>query len=945
MDPLYGRRGDDSGYGRCAVSSDQGGSDSDRAPDRSRLRPRRAFQLPRAAARLDADIEAEFRFHIEERIDQLVADGMERSAATREVEARFGDYHAYLANARAIDRSTMSRHRRGDLFRTVGRELRRAARVLTRDRAFTIVATLTLALGIGATTAIFTVLDAVVLRALPYRDAGQLVAVMHPATAPGSGERNWGLSPGGYFGFREEMRALSDLGLYVNSGFTVTNDDNAELVQVARVTSTLFTTFRAVPSEGRLLLPADDKPGSAPVAVLSHEFFQRRFGGDRAMIGRMLQTSGGPYEIVGVAEPGLTLPMPGPFASSANLSGYAVDVWTPLQLDPAGPFYNNHPYVGVGRLKPDVSVDDAQREFASLFQRITARLPEVYSPRFLSQYYFRVGVSSLRDSVLGPTVPRALWMVFGAVALVLLIAAANVGNLFLLRFEARRRESAIRSALGAQRLQMAVHYLAETMLLCVVSAATGVALAAVVLRAVMAIAPTDIPRLAAISLSGRSIAVALGIAMVLGVVLGIVPLLRRGLDLGTLRDGGRGLSTSPRQRMTRNALVVGQLALTLVLLSGAGAMLRSFEQLRRVDPGFDATGVLAFDVSFPFLRYDTREKALVLHDALQRRIKELPGVTHVGAGWVPLEHFGTGCSVVFRENRPYGVDEQTPCVPTPTALPGYFEALGITVEGRAPAWHDVSSRSQAVVVTRALADRLWPGEEAIGKGIASNGSDSPFWYRVVGVIPVLRAEALDRIPTEAVFYAATGFREHAQSGDLNDLTIFVRTTLSDPRSLLPAIREIVRDLDSHTPVVSPRAMRTVVSRSIARTSFLLTILAVAAGVALVLSAVGIYGAISYVVTQRTGEIGIRMALGATTSHVVRLVVLQSARLGVIGVVLGVASALAGGRLLQSLLHEVDATDVRVLLSGTLLLMVVVVVASWRPALRAARIDPGHAMRD
>lgn len=907
--------------------------------------PRRAFQLPRAADRLEEELEAEFRFHLEERIDEFVAQGMSREDAEREVQLRFGDREAHLSRAREIDAAALRQERRSDLLRTLGREMRRAARVLRRDRAFTVIAFVTLALGLGATTAIFTVLDAVVLRALPYGDAGQLVSVMHPATVPGSGERVWGLSPGGYFGFREQTRTLSDLGMYASGGFTVTNGGDAELVQAARVTASLLTTLQARPSAGRLLLSDDDMPGGPRVAVLSHEFFQRRFGGDLTMIGRNLETSVGSYEIIGVVEPGLALPVPGPFASAADLSALRVDVWEPLQLNPAGPFYNNHPYVGIGRLRPDIAVADAQREFEALFQRITEELPRVYSPGFLRQYAFRVQVASLRDAVLGPTVPRTLWLLFGAVVLVLLIAAANVGNLFLLRFEARRRESAIRTALGADRAQMAAHFLAETLLLCVAAGAAGIALAVAGLRVLLAIAPTNVPRLAEVTLRGSSVLVAFGVALLLALVLGFVPLLRRGIDIGSLRDGGRGLSPSRGQRRVRHVLVVGQLALTLMLLTGAGLMLRSFDQLRRVEPGFDPAGVLAFRLSLPFARYDTREKAAVFHQELQRRIGALPGVTAVGGGPMPLESFGTGCSVVFREGRPYGVDEQTPCVPTPTALPGYFEALGMTVEGRAPGWQDVTSRSQAVVVTRALADRLWPGEDVIGRGIASNGPDSPIWYRIVGVIPEFRAEALDLAPTEAVFYAATGLQEHVRTDALNDFSYFVRSTTDDPITTLPAIRQIVRELDPQVPLVHPRAMADVVAGSMARTSFILTLLGIAAAVALVLSAVGIYGVISYLVTQRRTEIGIRMALGASVSQVVQLVVLQSGRLAVLGVMLGIAGALAGARLMASLLYEVRTTDAAVLVSGTVLLLTAVLLASWVPAARAARIDPGEAMRE
>lgn len=906
--------------------------------------PRREFSLPRAAQRLDAELDDEFRFHFDERVDEFVAAGMSREEALREVTRRFGDREAYKASARAIDTVTLKQERRAAWTRTLAREAQRAVRVLTRDRGFSLVAFFTLALGLGATISIFTVLDRVVLRALPYRDADRLVSVMHPATVPGSGERHWGLSEGSYFGFRERMRTLEDLGMYSTGGFTVTSGGDAELVQVASVTSTLFTTLQARAALGRLILAEDDAPGGPSRVVLSHEFWQRRFGGNPAVIGQNLETSVGSYEIIGVAEPSLALPMPGPFASSSNLSGFTMDVWVPMQANPAGPFYNSHPYVGVGRLREGVTAEDAQREFTGLFAQIAEALPDVYSPGFLKQYRFGIAVRPLRDAVLGPAVPRALWLLFAAVILVLVIAAANVGNLFLLRFEARRREAAIRSALGAGRGQMAAHYLAETLLLCGAAWVAGVGLAALALQGLLRIAPPNIPRLGEVALGARAVGVGLLFALGLALVLGFVPLLRRGLDLGSLRDGGRGLSPSRRSRVVRHALVVGQLALTLVLLAGAGLMFRSFAKLRAVEPGFDARGVLAFDVSLPFLRYDTREKAAVFHEELQRRLAALPGVQAVGAGPTPLVDFGTGCAVVFREARPYGVDEQTPCVASSTAVPGYFEALGITVEGRTPEWRDVTSRSQAVVITQALAERLWPGESAIDKGLGNNGSNAPAFYRVVGVIPSLRAEALDLPPTEAVFYAATGLTPNQRSGALNDLTVFVRQSGVDPYALVPAIRQTLRELDAQVPLVNPRAMETVLARSMARTSFLLTLLGIASLVALVLSAVGIYGVISYLVAQRRTEIGIRLALGASVGGVVRLIVLQAAQLAAVGVLIGVAAALVGSRVMQSLLYEVQAGDPRVLAGGTLLVLAVVTLASWGPARRAARVDPAEAMR-
>ena len=905
---------------------------------------RRVFRLPASRQQIDRELRDEFRFHIEGRIEGLMEAGMSRTNAEREVHEKFGNYNTYWQSTREIDEDIMRQNRRFEMASMLWNELQHSARVLLRTPAFSLIALITLALGIGATTAIYTVLDAVVLRPLPYRNSEQLVSVLHPATVPGSGERKWGMSAGGYFYLKDNNKTLSDLGLYTTADFTVTNGGKADVARVGRVTASIFTTLEARPEFGRLILPSDDKPGPSPVVVLSHEFFQRRFGGDTTILHRNLETSGGSFEIVGVAEPGLTLPMPGPFASQSNLAGFGVDVWMPMQLNPAGPFYNNHPNVGIGRLRNGVRVDSAQKEFTKLSANFTDVMPSVYNRGFITQYNFRTEVSGLRNAVLGPTIPRALWMVLASVVLVLLIAVANVANLFIVRMEARRRESAIRAALGASSGHMTAHYLSESLLLCGAAAVLGTGLAYAGLKGLLSIAPASIPRLASVTLSVSSIAVAFAIASLLALLLGLMPLVRK-IDINTLREGGRGLSSSPRQRAVRSGLVISQIALALVLLASASLMTRSFMHLRDVKPGFEPGNVFAFDLSLPFTEFDTREKALIFHEELQRKISEIPGVAAVGSiDELPLEGFGTGCTVVFREQEPYGADEKTPCVSAPTTAPGFFEALKIPVRGRAPSWNDVNTRSQAVVITKALADRIWPGKDPIGKGIGSNGQDSQAWYRVVGVVDNFRAEALESAPTEAVFYAATSLRPNRRDGSVNDLIYLVRTNSTAPPSLMKQINEIVVRMNPRIPVVNARTMNQVVERSMSRTTFIMTLLAVAAIVALALSAVGMYGVISYVVAQRRSEIGIRIALGAGLTNVARLIVLQSVRLAAIGVAVGVAIAYGLGKTMTSLLFGVSANDPGILIGASLLLVLIATMASLVPARRAARIDPLEAMR-
>jgi putative ABC transport system permease protein len=908
---------------------------------------RRVFRLPSSLSRVERAVDDELRFHLEGRVREFVAQGMTRDQAEAEARRRFGDFDNYRQETRSIDETTMTSRNRLELWDTVQREVRHAARVLVRTPAFSLIAFVTLALGIGATTAIYTVLEGVLLRPLSYPLPGELVSVMHPTSAPGSGERNWGLASVGYFHFKQNARSIADIGAYRTSTLSVADPGkDAVDARLAQVTATLFTVLRARPFLGRLINAEDDRPGGpiSPV-VLSYEFWRRHYGEDRDVIGRKIETAVAPLEIVGVAEPGLTLPKPGAFSSQSDLAGFGVDLWVSLNLDPATR-QNNHALASIARLKPGFTVSDARRELETMTARFTELFPDVYSKRFMESYHFRVAVTPLLDEVLGPTVGKALWILFGAVALVLLIACANVANLFLVRMEARRRESAIRGALGADRRHMAVHHLAESLMLALAAGAAGVLLARIGIVAILAVAPRSIPRLAGVDLHWTSAVFGLALALVAGIVFGLMPLVRSRVDVQTLREGGRGLTRSRSQRTTRDALVVAQVALALMLLVGAGLMIRSFMQLRAVRPGIDPAGVLTLSVNLPYRKYRTMEEAAAFHEQLSARIAALPGVTAVGAvSALPLRDFGTGCTVVFRENPSSAKGEGAPCVHTVPALPGFFTALGIPVRGRVPEWSDVHARTHAVVITQALADRLWPGEDPTGKGIIFNNPNPPHWYRIVGVVPELRAGGLDQPLTEALFLAASSlFPQQSRWGMINDVEFVVKVSRSDPLDLVPAIRGIIRAMDPQIPLVNPTTMQTIVDRSMARTSFIMLLLGLAAAMALLLSAVGIYGVISYLVAQRRSEIGVRIALGAPIAGVVRLVMNQSVRLALLGVAIGLVGALAGTRLLQSLLFGVSPNDPLVLALVPLVLVTIAAVASFAPARRAARVDPVEALR-
>ncbi|MFN2564478.1 MAG: ABC transporter permease, partial [Gemmatimonadaceae bacterium] len=446
----------------------------DREPEPGASWPglRRVFRLPANQRRVHDEVSDELWFHIQERVEELMDKGLSRDQAEAEVRRRFGDVTRVANELEQLDERTVRERGRAERLSALGREVRHATRTLLRTPAFSVIALVTLALGIGATTAIFTVLDAVVLRPLPYPESDRLVSVTHPVSGAGvEGGGKWGPSVAGYFYFRRENRTLSDLGVYQTGRVHVAGDREAERVRAAYVTSSLLTTLGARPAVGRLITPDDDRPGVAPVVVLGYEFWARRYGSDPRVVGRMIDVEGRPMQVVGVAARGFNLPRPGTFASAADLTGFGVDLWFPLQLNPNARAINEHTYTGVGRLKPGVTAEAAERDLARLTARLPELFPSAYSPAFMREYNFGMSVIPLRDEVLGNNVARVLWILFGAVGLVLLIACANVANLFLVRMEARRHEAAIRAALGASRGHLATHYLAESVLLALVAGA------------------------------------------------------------------------------------------------------------------------------------------------------------------------------------------------------------------------------------------------------------------------------------------------------------------------------------------------------------------------------------------------------------------------------------------------------------------------------------------
>lgn len=893
---------------------------------------RRVFRLPSATHRLRDDVDAELRFHIEGRIEELMGRGLTRAQAEREARERFGNVDAYRDQTRAIDERIVHEERRMELLDTMGRETRQAVRALARSRSFTCIAIVTLALGIGATTAVYTLLDRVVLHPLPYPGADRLVKIGSLVSGKTvSGE--WGVSAAGYFYYLRHNRTFDAIGVYGRHELSMVAGGRAERVRAAVVSASIARVLGVHASLGRMIGADDDRPGVAPVAVLSHGYWLGRFAGDPAIVGQSITVEGAPVEVVGVLAPGENLPALGAAPDA--------DVWLPLGLDPAATPVNDHGLRAIGRLKDGVTIDAASADLARLTARFPDELSAAYSPAFMRDYHFSAKVTPLRDAVVGES-SRILWMLFGAVGIVLVIACANVANLFLVRVDARRREVAVRTALGADRVHLAWHYVTESVLLAVVAGAIGVALAWSAIRLLVAIAPTGIPRLGEIHLGWGSIVFAAVVSLGAGVVFGLIPLARSGVDVSTLRENARGMTASRGRHAVRSALVVAQVALAVVLLAAAGVMLRSFERLRAVRPGFDATGLLAVDVSLPYGRYGDYQSTSAFYRDLQSRVAALPAVGGVGATTsLPLEGGGS-CATLFAQGEAAQSTGAAPCIRYVYVTPGYFETMGISLSGTPSSWNDVSGKHAGAVVSGSLADRFWPGQDPLGRGIKGGGGEA--YFQVAAVTGDVRIDDL-RVPKPEVIYFPIVPVEGTQLwGPANAMTLVVRVKSADPASLVPAIRRTVAELDPGVPVANARTMSDVVARSMARLSFTMLLLGVAGVMALALSAVGLYGVISYIVGERRGEIGLRMALGARAGEVGKMIVLQSVRLAVAGVVIGLIGAAATTRILRTLLFEVSPTDPLTLVAVALFLVLLAALASYSPARRAALVDPIEVLR-
>jgi putative ABC transport system permease protein len=807
-------------------------------------------------------------------------------------------------------------------------DLQVALRSLGRTPGFTAVAVLTLALGVGATTAVFTLVDSVLLRALPYPASERILSVQHEAQG---GEMQMPISPGLYLLYAEHARSLSAIALHTPSVMNFTGEGEAERVTGRAVTASLHDVLGVTPRLGRPLIPADNEPGAEPVVLLSHGLWQSRFGGDPGAVGRTVVMDGMSREIVGV--------MPRGFAFPDDESRF----WVPQTMNPgASPvaFLSQ----GVARMAPGATPERVHGELEGIIARMGELLPEA-PPQMVAMMHrseLTPRLTTLKEAVVGD-LTRTMWTLLGLVAIVLLIACANIANLLLVRAEARQRELAVRQALGAGRWDLGRPFLAESLVLALAGGIVGLAIAALAVRMTIVLAPENLPRMGEVGMDLRVLAFAAVVSVVAALGPGMLPLRRHGRgDLSTeLREGGaRGGTAGRKRHRVRNTLVVAQVVLALVLLVGSGLMFRSFVALMAVDPGFDREGVLAVQVSVPPAEVAESRAAEEVFRQLRERLGSQPGVVSVSAAsGVPLGGQLPFMSY-FLEDFPTGEGEVPHMAHVTYVDPGYFETLRIpVVDGRTLGDGDAADAFRGLVVSRAYAERWWPDASALGRRLSVLGGDP---WEIVGVVENVRHRGLQEDPEEMLYVPTlTGAVAEPQVARTRELLVRVA---GEPMAFLPMVRNEVRELNSQLPVSNPRSVEDVARASAAATSFTMAILGAASLVALLLGLVGIYGVVSYVVTQRTREIGVRMALGATGASVRRMVVQQGVGLAGIGIGAGLIIAAWASRLMDSLLYGVSSHDPVTYGLVAVTLLAVAALASWLPARRAAGVDPTTALR-
>ncbi len=812
---------------------------------------------------------------------------------------------------------------------------RRVVRRLLRAPMFTLIAVFTLALGIGANTAIFSVVRGVLLKPLPFDEPDALVGVWH--AAPGLGIPNLNMSPATYLVYREEGRVFQDIGLWDNGAVSVTGSGEPERIQVLFVTDGTLSLLHVNPILGRSFTAEDDSPKTPERVILSHAYWERKFGSDRSVVGKSIVVDGKPREIIGV--------LPAKF-SFLNRNPQLV---LPFRFNRAELHVGNFSFQGVARLKPGVTLEQANADVARLIPVIPDRfpMPGGFTRKMFDDVKMGPNVRPLSVDAVGD-IGRVLWVLLGTVGLVLLIACANVANLFLVRAEARQQELAIHAALGAGSRRIAWELLSESLTLALAGGVVGLGLAYAGIRMLVANAPDGLPRTGEIGLDPLVLLFTLSISLLAGLLFGLLPVAKFATPhlASTLKEGGRLSSAGRERHRARNGLVVAEIALAVVLLVASGLMIRTFQAMRQVAPGFvRPEEVLTLRVSIPETLIPDEERALRTHEQIVRKLEQIPGVKSVGvSNSITMDGFDSN-DPIFVEDFPPPDEKLPPLRRFKWTAQNYFQTMGNPiVAGREMTWADVYSKASVVLISENFAREYWKEPAAaIGKRIRQTPSNP--WRTIIGVVGNERDNGIVR-PAPAIIYWPLWIDNYyrGQTFAQRNLAYAVRTDRTGSPTLLKEIQQAVWSVNGNLPVASVRTLDQIRAGSMAQTSFALVMLGIAAAVALLLGVVGIYGVIAYVAQQRTKEIGIRIALGAASRDVSQLFVRHGIVLAAIGIVCGLAAAALLTRAMSTLLFGVSAYDPLTYAAVALALGGTAVLASYLPARRASRIDPAEALR-
>jgi len=895
---------------------------------------RRRLQISRLEPARESAIVEELGDHLDDYYAELLTGGATEAEAERQTLAELGESELLKRELRRVERQVaqepiaLGTNRRRNMIADLWQDLRYGARMLMKRPGFTLIAVVTLALGVGANTAIFSVVNAVLLKPLPYPESEQLMMVY--GEFPALKTNQMSLSPPEYVDFQQRTRSFAASGVMDSTGsanLAPQEGGEPERVERSMLTPEMFAVLRVAPLLGRVFTTEEAQAGRDDVVVLSHGLWQRRFAGKADAVGQKLMISGRSATIIGVMPPGFAFPP-------------KAEIWQPLWFPKEHYDQQRRGARGLevlARLKPGVRLVEAQAELDQLGAQLTAQYPQNYN----GNRRFRMIVAPLLGDYVGELKP-ALLLMAGAVGFVLLIACANVANLLLARAATRRQEMAVRLALGAGRGRLARQLLTESVLLALAGGAAGLLLATWGARLLLRFAPDNLPRLGEVGLDGRALAFTALASLLTGVIFGLAPALqasRPGLN-DAMRESGRTGAGASGQRL-RNAFVIAEIALALALLAGAGLTLKSFWRLQAVDPGFNPDGVLTMRMLLPFTTHPRISERAAFFRQVLERLRALPGVEAAGAvSRIPMAP-GNNSGTMTGENSVVGPDDPQVEVEMRWASPAYFQTMGVALlRGRDFNDADAEGTLPVAVVDESFARRFYPNEDPIGKRIKRGGPRSTRpWKTIVGVVRSVRNQRLDIASLPQAYFPVL-----QEADEMYNLSFAVRASESDPSALTQSVRSAVLAVDRNQPIFDVKPLRQIVADSIALRRLALLLLSVFATVALALAAAGIYGVMAYAVEQRTHEIGVRMALGARGGDVLRLVVRQGLKLALCGVALGLAVSLALTRLMEALLFGVSATDPVTFVGIALLLLVVAIAACWIPARRATKVDPMIALR-